>query len=190
MIEDIFRTPVFSVQLDLDNDRLYKDCLKIKRQYKGRLVSNRGGYQSGQLLGLEVDSFKELSTTIAKQTRTLTDHIRLEVENVKDLWCNINHYKDYNLPHEHFDAYNKLSGVYYVKAPKDCGKLQLYHPSRLVEHSWGIKIPEGHHNEWTGSIWRVVPKPGKLVIFPAWLEHSVEANLSKSPRVSFSFNIA
>ena len=63
MIEDIFRTPVFSVQLDLDNDRLYKDCLKIKRQYKGRLVSNRGGYQSGQLLGLEVDSFKELSTT-------------------------------------------------------------------------------------------------------------------------------
>ena len=31
MIEDIFRTPVFSVQLDLDNDRLYKDCLKIKR---------------------------------------------------------------------------------------------------------------------------------------------------------------
>ena len=67
MIEDIFRTPVFSVQLDLDNDRLYKDCLKIKRKYKGRLVSNRGGYQSGQLLGLEVDSFKELSKTIAKQ---------------------------------------------------------------------------------------------------------------------------
>ena len=189
MIEDIFKTPVFSVQLDLDNDRLYKDCLKIKRKYKGRLVSNRGGYQSGQLLGLEVDSFKELSKTIAKQTRTLTDHIRLDVDKLKDLWCNINHYKDYNLPHEHFDAYNKLSGVYYVKAPKNCGKLQLYHPSKFVEHSWGVKIPDGHHNEWTGSIWRIVPKPGKLVIFPAWLEHSVEANLSKSPRVSFSFNI-
>ena len=61
------------------------------------------------------------------------------------MWCNINYYKDYNLQHEHFDAYNKLSGVYYVKAPKDCGKLQLYHPSRLVEHSWGVKISDGHH---------------------------------------------
>ena len=54
MIEDIFRTPVYSTQLDIDNDKLWQDCLKIKRQYKkGLLVSNRGGYQSAQLLGLD-----------------------------------------------------------------------------------------------------------------------------------------
>ena len=191
MIEDIFRTPVYSTQLDIDNDKLWQDCLKIKRQYKkGLLVSNRGGYQSAQLLGLEVDSFKQLANTIAQHGGDFSKHINLEVEKLKDLWFNVNYYKDYNLLHDHFGSENRLSGVYYVKAPKDCGKIILYHPNRLVEHSWGAKIPKGKHNEWTGSIWKHEAKPGKLIIFPAWLEHSVEHNLSKSPRVSFSFNIA
>ena len=191
MIEDIFRTPIYSTQLDIDNDKLWQDCLKIKRKYtKGNLISNRGGYQSGQLLGLKTDSFNTLANTIAQHGGDFSKHIDLQIEKLKDLWFNVNYYKDYNLIHDHFDAYNKLSGVYYVKAPKDCGKIILYHPNRLVEHSWGAKIPKGKHNEWTGSIWKHEAKPGKLIIFPAWLEHSVEHNLSKSPRVSFSFNIA
>ena len=164
--------------------------LNIKRKYtKGNLVSNRGGYQSGQLLGLKTERFQKLANTIAKHAGDFSKQINLEIEKLKDLWFNVNYYKDYNIAHDHFDAYNKLSGVYYVKAPKDCGKLQLYHPSKFVEYSWGTNIPEGHHNEYTGSIWRHAPQPGKLIIFPAWLEHSVEHSLSKSPRVSFSFNI-
>ena len=53
MIKDIFITPVYSTQLEIDNDKLWQDCLKIKRKYpEGNLISNRGGYQSGQLLVL------------------------------------------------------------------------------------------------------------------------------------------
>jgi len=191
MIEDIFRTPIYSTQLEIDNDKLWQDCLKVKRKYtKGNLVSNRGGYQSGQLLGYTgTESFRTLANTIAKHAGDFSKQIDLEIEKLKDLWFNVNYYKDYNLAHDHFDAYNKLSGVYYVKAPKDCGKIILYHPGKYVEHSWGVKTPKGRHNEWTASIWRFQAKPGKLMIFPSWLEHSVEHNLSKSPRVSFSFNI-
>ena len=191
MIEDIFRTPVYSTILDIDNDRLYKDCLKVKRKYtKGNLVSNRGGYQSpNQMQSLKIDSFNSLGQQIAKHTRIFTKHLNLEIDKLKDLWFNINYYKDYNMIHDHFGNNNKLSGAYYVKAPKDSGRIILYHPSKFVEYSWGTNIPEGHHNEYTGSIWRHAPQPGKLIIFPAWLEHSVEHNLSESPRVSFSFNI-
>ena len=193
MIQNIFRTPVYVTQLKLDNNKIYKDCLKWQKDLKkGNQISNRGGYQSGQLLGCtdEKDySFKSLSESIAKQAGIFAEGINLEVKQLKDLWYNINNYKDHNIIHNHIGHNNKLSGVYYVRAPKNCGKLVLYHPGKFVEHSWSLKIPDGHHNQWTGSVWRVVPKPGKLVIFPAWLDHSVEPNLSKSPRVSFSFNI-
>lgn len=190
MIEDIFRTPVYSTQLNVDNDELWQDCLKIKRKHPGgNLISNRGGYQSGQLLGLKTERFQKLANTIAKHAGDFSKQINLEIEKLKDLWFNVNYYKDYNIAHDHFDAYNKLSGVYYVKAPRDCGRIILYHPGKYVEHSWGVKTPKGKHNVWTASIWNHEAKPGKLIIFPSWLEHSVEHNLSKSPRVSFSFNI-
>ena len=190
MIEDIFRTPVYSTQLNVDNDKLWQDCLKIKRKHPGgNLISNRGGYQSGQLLGLKTERFTKLANTISKHAGDFSKKINLQVEKLKDLWFNVNYYKDYNIAHDHFDAYNKLSGVYYVKAPRDCGRIILYHPGKYVEHSWGVKTPKGQHNVWTASIWNHEAKPGKLIIFPSWLEHSVEHNLSKSPRVSFSFNI-
>ena len=193
MIEELFKTPVYNVQLDVDNDKLYKDCLRLKRKEPmGNKVSNRGGYQSGQLLGHtdEKDySFKSLSESIAKQAGIFAEGINLEVKKLKDLWYNINNYKDHNIVHNHIGHNNKLSGVYYVKAPKNSGNLVLDHPSNLVELTWAVNIPKGHHNTFTSSVWQFVPKPGQLLIFPSWLEHSVEANLSKSPRVSFSFNI-
>jgi len=30
---------------------------------------------------------------------------------------------------------------------------------------------------------------GSLLLFPAWLQHSVDANRSARPRISFSFNL-
>ena len=135
MIDNIFITPVYTTQLNVDNDELWQDCLKVKRKHPGNLVSNRGGYQSGQLLGYTgTESFHTLANTIAKHAGDFSKQINLEIEKLKDLWFNVNYYKDYNLLHDHFDAYNKLSGVYYVKAPRDCGRIILYHPGKYVQH--------------------------------------------------------
>ena len=41
-------------------------------------------------------------------------------------------------------------------------------------------------------LWRDVfinPIPGRLIVFPAWLWHSVETNESDQLRISVSFNI-
>ena len=35
----------------------------------------------------------------------------------------------------------------------------------------------------------VTVRNGTLLMFPAWLEHSVDANISKEERISVSFNI-
>jgi ectoine hydroxylase-related dioxygenase (phytanoyl-CoA dioxygenase family) len=41
----------------------------------------------------------------------------------------------------------------------------------------------------TGSKIAVPVKEGRLVLFPAWLNHSVPVNVSDAKRVSISFNI-
>jgi hypothetical protein len=33
------------------------------------------------------------------------------------------------------------------------------------------------------------PEPGRIFVFPAWLEHGVEPNSGKQDRVSFAFNV-
>ena len=128
-------------------------------------------------------SFKELSKTIAKQTRTLTDHIRLDVDKLKDLWCNINHYKDYNLPHEHFDAYNKLSGVYYVESQKGASPIQIFDPRPIAHHLKPVNRPNWEN---AGMI-QFDAEQGTGIIFPSWLQHWVPP--TQADRVSVSWNI-
>ena len=36
--------------------------------------------------------------------------------------------------------------------------------------------------------WTVDPMPNLLLIFPSWVEHKVEINLSDNPRISMSFD--
>ena len=39
------------------------------------------------------------------------------------------------------------------------------------------------------SIQSISPEAGTLIIFPSWLDHSVNQNLSDADRISMSFNI-
>ena len=44
-------------------------------------------------------------------------------------------------------------------------------------------------NMYTSSIWEILPEEGKLLLFPSWLDHEVDQNLSQEKRISISFNI-
>jgi uncharacterized protein (TIGR02466 family) len=39
------------------------------------------------------------------------------------------------------------------------------------------------------SVHTIPPEVGKLIIFPSWLDHGVNPNLSDTDRISMSFNI-
>ena len=51
---------------------------------------------------------------------------------------------------------------------------------------WNVDIK---YNEYTSDIWNIIPEEGKLVLFPSWLEHEVDQNLSQEKRISISFNL-
>jgi len=65
-----------------------------------------------------------------------------------------------------------LSCVYYVKTHPNCGKIWFN--------------PMGHNRK----MFSVEPEDGMLVIFPSWLPHFTERNLSKQVRICISANFS
>lgn len=107
-------------------------------------------------------------------------------------WANVNRLGDYHDPHNHPYAY--LSGTYYVRVPDSRAQLRnradvrpgcitFYDPRGAVNMT-AIKGDPQIEPEFTVS-----PKPGMVLLWPAFVMHYVHPNLSDEPRISISFNL-
>ena len=86
----------------------------------------------------------------------------------------------------HIHSNFRWSGVFYAKAEPGCGEIVFQDPS------WATKtMTQGCNPDLNPyySIYRVEPKPGELVLFPAWLPHKSEPNNSGEDRIIVSFNL-
>jgi uncharacterized protein (TIGR02466 family) len=90
------------------------------------------------------------------------------------MWANINPTYSYNKTHTHPNSL--WSGVYYVKVPKNSGKLFIEDP-RPGPNTY---MPRRMDN-LPKQLWRVVAYDaieGRLVFFPSWLPHGVDINMN------------
>lgn len=79
-----------------------------------------------------------------------------------------------------------LSGVYYVSLPVGAGRLIVHDPRKVAVHAAFSSICRAKLHP---DAVPVQPAEGMLVIFPSWLEHSVEENKSDDLRISLAFNV-
>jgi len=114
-----------------------------------------------------------------------------EFEPVCDsMWANINPRHAYNRHHSHPHAL--WSGVYYVQTPENAGLLYFTDPRPQAQ----VLTPYYDPQRRRADTWHEVyyqPQEGRLIVFPAWLVHAVQPNLSEKPdregdRISVSFN--
>ena len=104
---------------------------------------------------------------------------------INEWWFNINYKGCMNRLHQHPNSIH--SGVYYIKAPENCGSIVFPHPSSTLMWSWqGSMLKEPNANN--SSMATLKPKKNLLFIFPSWADHSVDANESDEERISLSFN--
>ena len=103
---------------------------------------------------------------------------------ITSMWSIINMKEALNERHIHGNNY--ISAAYYVKAPENAGDI-LFHDPREVNV---IRKPNTKQaNQLNAQIFNIKPKEGLLVLFPSYLHHSVNENLSDQERVVISFNI-
>ena len=102
-----------------------------------------------------------------------------------NMWANINPPGGMNRSHIHPNYL--WSCVYYVKAPENAGQLKVEDP-RSVALMVRPRMKEGKPPQ---RLWREAsydPRPGRLIMFPSWLNHCVDPNNSNDIRISVSFN--
>lgn len=154
--------------------------------------SNIGGWHSGMDL-LEWPEIRQTdfeatirSATLkmVRQTAGLPD---LQAELVLSAWANLNRSGAFHLPHNH--PGNDWSGVYYVHVG-DMGNQRERNAGHLVLHDPRGSINMIRHpgaNPF-GSIVHIPPVAGQLVLFPAWLQHSVMPFDTCEERITIAFN--
>ena len=177
-IINVFPTQIFRHQCSLDLQSIKNYCYEFSSKNPSLVRSNVGGYQSDTHFFIKELENEIIKALPRKQSKPLKD---IKV----DMWLNINKRGDHNELHMH-DPFNltALSGVFYVDAPKNSGALRLYDPRGCI----AIAKDQMYYNEGFTYV-SVDPVDNQLIIFPAWIQHMVEPNMSEEDRVSIAFNI-
>lgn len=152
-------------------------------------------YLGGNLL---VDNHPAIAWLRDCVNRTVADYFRglgmtYSIEWSLHGWANVNRLGDYHDPHNHPHSY--LSGTYYVQVPTDRaplptrkdvrpGAITFYDPRGPAVNMGAIRDDPYIESEYT-----VMPQPGDILLWPAFLTHFVHPNLSETPRISISFNV-
>jgi uncharacterized protein (TIGR02466 family) len=132
--------------------------------------------EMAEFLGILQDNVAQ----VGRAYRIDTKQVSLELATC---WIIVNGKFASGAAHCHPNAF--LSGVYYINAAENCGDIFFQDPRHAALMG---ACPVTEHTAWTVRQISYRPAPGGMLIFPSWLYHGVEPNLSDEPRVSLSFN--
>ena len=186
-----FSTPVWASKIENFkniNDDLIKYIDKLKsNDPDGKRVSNVKGWHSKDF-DLTDETPKNFISAASKNINKTFNDMSWDLENqivkITNIWTIVNEKGAFNERHQHGNS--DLSAAYYVKAPKDCGEIVFYDPRPAPVYSHPrAKTP----NILNATINSVSPEEGLLVLFPSYLEHSVNPNQSEDQRIVISFNV-
>ena len=181
----MFRTLITQKKINLNFKDLEKYILSLQEKNTSKRFSNSTGWRSSDL---DIKKNKNLQKIEEGFLEMATDYCRI-IKMTKGLkstgmWATVNKYKDYNLTHCHQGF---LSGTFYVKTPMKCGDIVFENPSKLSDYWVGDLFSS--FNEYNSSSWTLPARKSIMYLFPSWLPHRVEPNLTKQNRISVSFNI-
>ena len=180
---DIFKISVFQEMLNHDNEAIYRECLSERGDAKPA-CSNVGGWQSQDLREIP-PILTPLFSDIQRCANNVAQHLQLKPLVLANTWFNLHKRGNFNWEHTH--PLSVISGVYYVRVPKDSGLVEFIHPADGIMCQ-GNAVYDSY-SELTAPAWKKPVKEGLLLMFPGWLPHRVYPHLNEEEeRVSISFN--
>jgi uncharacterized protein (TIGR02466 family) len=142
-------------------------------------------FQTDHNLHME-PAFAPIIAAVAKLAKGGLQQMALNYDDIviTSMWANVNPPGAKHSVHSHPN--NFLSGVYYVQCDAKANVIRFYDPRPQAEV---MMPPRAQRNIYNANMIELETKPGRLVLFPAWLKHDVPTNLSERERISVSFDM-
>lgn len=189
--ENIFITSLIHGKLscEYDKDELIDFIHSEEEGGTGRQISNRLGWQS---LGYTQEMFPKMFKPIIDEIDMhVLDYYKFigipKLPDIAQFWINVNRKHSYNIEHDHPGSI--VSGTFYLKVPENSGNI-VFCRNDGCQFSWeqyagNNKSPDS----WSAFSW--TPQEKQLILFPPWLKHRVDANVTEDEddsRISIAFN--
>lgn len=184
----IFPTFVWKAELEPDVHGRINESVSRKLQQirlSGPELAPHLSWQSGHDL-FKWEEFNELASCVDDAVRAVFDFLKLGEADfqITGCWANLN--PPLTSHGQHIHPNNFLSGVYYFQTEQGADTINFHDPRPQTAV---IKPPVTELNAENTDQVVVTVTPGTVLIFPAWLSHSVDANGSDQTRISISFNV-
>ena len=145
-----FPTIIYAKDVNLDNRLFEREVLSWADKDKGVKRTNMNGWHSTTDMH-KIPVFKSLVDELFKMQMEIFQEEWLDSEPfLGNMWANINPPGGYNRPHLHPNSH--FSGVYYIKAPKNSGKLSCNDPRPGVQ----LNMPVRKKGQPPKELWREI----------------------------------
>lgn len=153
-----------------DAAEVNRQIMEAYTQLREQDLLKRSHFFGGRYENLYID--RELIPAIARMLKQAEDYAKCLLKKSDEqlrsgFWINDMGPNEVTTEHDHDDYDEMLSGVYYVRVPKDSGELVI-----VDKHSRTL----------------VAPQEGMFVFFAPDVLHSVSKNLSGERRISIGMN--
>ena len=166
----------------IDYSQTNEEAINWSKKFYGKGVTS---YGSDQKLHEKESIFGELAKGLTPHVKEFLDSIKAvppkEISCI-DMWCTIN--KTASIHPRHIHPLSACSGTYYVNADPEMGNLNIHDPydNRAMGAMFQPDSPLAY------DTYSVNVKSRKVIMFPGWVSHSVQQNLSNKDRIGVSFN--
>jgi uncharacterized protein (TIGR02466 family) len=134
----------------------------------------------------ELDAMREFAACLEEAAKNALAYLKIEHAGfrITGCWANVSAPGAHHRAHSHPNNY--LSGVYYLRTHPEANTINFLDPRPQA----GIIRPPVTALTAENTEQVVVRvQDGTLLIFPAWLQHSVDPNRSAGLRISLGFNV-
>jgi uncharacterized protein (TIGR02466 family) len=187
----LFPTPMFTGMLpDISLcDRIEKKIRELKKSGKG--ASSPEGATLAYMTPDDLytlPEMKELVDVIMVESGKILDAyaIKRDSHYITNMWANITNPNSRGNMHVHPNCL--LSGLVYIKTPKNCGPTMFASPRRLLKN---LEPKYLQKNDLNSDFIIIPAEKGRMLIWPSHIPHAVERGTADETedRITLPFNI-
>lgn len=188
----LFPTPLFTGLLsDIGIcDRIEKKLRYLQKSGQGQ-GSRPGDTMRAYMTPDDLQTLpqmQELVDVIMREAGQVLDvyAIKRDSHYITNMWANIAHPNRRHSMHMHPNCL--LSGIVYIKAPKNCGPTVFASPRQLAKNLEPTYLEK---NEFNADVFVFAPEKGRMLVWPSHVPHAVEEGAADASedRIVVAFNV-